>query len=72
MGGGFVWPRLEEIGLVEDVELLEEDEREDGVRAETGVVRGEALPQAEYALFLNHLQEDFLQKKKKKKQLLIS
>ena len=41
--------------LVVLVHLLEEDEGEDGVRPESGVVRREALPQREHALVLHHL-----------------
>ncbi len=51
---------LENVLLVKEVELLEEDECEDGVGPEASIVGREALPQAQHALFLNDLAEDFL------------
>ena len=44
--------------LVRLVHLLEEDEGEDGVRAQAEVVRGEALPQREETLVLDNLPQN--------------
>ena len=43
------------VGLVH---LLEEDEREHGVRPDAGVIRREALPEREDALVAHHLGEN--------------
>lgn len=38
---------LEKVGLVKDVKLFQKDERQDGVRSETGVIGRESFPQTE-------------------------
>ena len=48
----------EDLVLVGFVHLLEEDEGEDGVRAQPEVVRGEALPQREETLVLDNLAQN--------------
>ena len=48
----------EDVELVRLVHLLEEDEGEDGVRAQPEVVRGEALPQREETLVLDNLAQN--------------
>lgn len=45
------------VGLVH---LLQEDEGEDGVGTQAGIVRCEALPQAEEALVADNLEQDIL------------
>ena len=55
---------LEDDPTVCNVHLLEEDEGENCVRPEAGVVWCEALPEAEEALVSYHLAEDVLIKKK--------
>lgn len=51
---------VQDVGFVQSVHLLEEDEGEDGVGAEAGVVRREALPQGEEALRTHHAQQHLL------------
>jgi len=43
-GVGFVDLSLQDVLLVDLVHLLQEDEGQDGVRTQTGVVRSEAFP----------------------------
>lgn len=51
---------VEDVGLVEAVHLLQEDEGEDGVRAEAGIVRSETFPQREEALLPHHSNQHLL------------
>ena len=55
---GFV---LHDAPLVLRVELLDEDERENGVRTEPGEVRCEAFPEAQHAFSAQDTSEDILE-----------
>ena len=44
--------------LVRDVRLLQEDKGEDGVRAQSEVIRGKAFPQCKESFFFYHFSED--------------
>ncbi len=48
----------QDVNFVESVHLLQEDERENGVRTQAEVVGREALPQLEEAFLSSHLVDD--------------
>lgn len=52
--------RVEEVNLIELVHLFQEDESEDRVGTQSGIVWGEALPQTEEALFTDHCSQYIL------------
>lgn len=51
---------LEDVAFVRWIHLLQEDEGEDCVWTETGVVRGEALPQTKETFISNHFSKNIL------------
>lgn len=51
---------VKDVGLVQAVHLLQEDEGEDGVRAEPSVVRSETLPEREEAFRAHDSQQHLL------------
>lgn len=51
---------VKDVGLVQAVHLLQEDEGEDGVRAEASVVRSETLPEREEAFRAHDSQQHLL------------
>jgi len=52
---------LQHVLVVRSIHLLEEDERQNRVRSQTSIVRGEPFPQTEEALLTNHLCQHILQ-----------
>lgn len=51
---------IQDVGLVQSVHLLQEDEGEDGVRAEAGVVWRETFPEREEAFRAHDLHQHLL------------
>lgn len=51
---------VKDVGLVQAVHLLQEDEGEDGVRAEASVVRSETFPEREEAFGAHDSQQHLL------------
>jgi len=53
---------LQHILVVRRVHLLQEDECQNGVRSQTGIVRGKSLPQAKEPFLTDHLYQHILSK----------
>lgn len=51
---------VQDVGLVQAVHLFQEDEGEDGVRAEASIVRRETFPQREEAFRAHHAHQHLL------------
>lgn len=57
--------RVKEVNLIELVHLFQEDESEDCVWTQSGIVWGEALPQAEEPFFTDHSSQYILWRQRK-------